>query len=213
MPPIIISLEGNIGAGKSTLFNELKAVHPEWTFVDEPVDEWMTLRDSDGKSLLQKFYEDRRRWAYTFQITALLSRSKALSRAAVDSQVIITERSLEADRNVFAKMLSNEGEINQLEWNLYQAWYQHVNTMCPKIDAFIHLDTPVTICDDRMRQRARAGENSIAVEYLDKLDNYHFAWLLDPGFKTPVLRYDNYSPKGQTSLKDVEEFVARLAQN
>jgi deoxyadenosine/deoxycytidine kinase len=208
----IISLEGNIGAGKSTLFNQLKAAHPEWTFVDEPVDEWMRLVDSDGKSLLQNFYDDRRRWAYTFQITALLSRSKALAAARGD--IIVTERSLGADKNVFAKMLHADGDIGKLEWTLYNNWFDQISKTCPAIDAYIHLDTPVTICDERIRRRARDGE-SVPVDYLDRLDSYHFAWLLNPAATTPVMRYNNYTLKEQTSLKDVEEFVERLraAQN
>ena len=208
---LIISLEGNIGAGKSTLFNQLKAAHPEWIFVDEPVDEWMRL-DSDGKSLLENFYEDRKRWAYTFQITALLSRSKALSAACASNPdaIIVTERSLGADKNVFAKMLRADGDIGALEWTLYNKWFDQISKTVPPISAFVHLDTPVTICDERIALRAREGE-SAPVDYLDRLDSYHFAWLLDYNMKTPVLRYDNYSLKDQSSLKDVEEFVERLA--
>jgi len=212
---LIISLEGNIGAGKSTLFNQLKAAHPDWIFVDEPVDEWMRLVDSDGKSLLENFYEDRKRWAYTFQITALLSRSKALAMAtalasATAKTVIVTERSLDADKNVFAKMLKADGDIGSLEWTLYNNWYDQISKTVPPISAFVHLDTPVTICDERIQIRSRKGE-SVPVTYLDRLDSYHFAWLLDYNLKTPVLRYDNYSLKDQSSLKDVEEFVERLA--
>jgi deoxyadenosine/deoxycytidine kinase len=208
----IISLEGNIGAGKSTLFNQLRAAHPEWIFVDEPVDEWMRLVDSDGKSLLENFYGDRKRWAYTFQITALLSRSKALTAAyasAGPEAIIVTERSLGADKNVFAKMLNADGDIGALEWTLYNNWFDQITKTLPPISGYIHLDTPVTICDERIAVRAREGE-SVPVDYLDRLDSYHFAWLLDTAMPAPVMRYDNYSLKDQSSLKDVEEFVERL---
>lgn len=209
--PIIISLEGNIGAGKSTLMKELQRAHPEWHFVDEPVDEWLKP-DSTGSTLLQKFYEDRSRWAYTFQNAALLSRSKSLCDAVAksDAKVFVTERSIEADKNIFAKMLTDDGSMTPLEWSLYMKWYEQLET--PAISGYVHLDTPVTICYTRIENRARPGE-TIEMDYLDRLDSYHFAWLRNHAFKTPVMQYDNYSPlKDCSCVKDVEAFVERLAQ-
>jgi deoxyadenosine/deoxycytidine kinase len=212
MSPIILSLEGNIGAGKSTLIEALKTAHPEWHFVDEPVEEWLQP-DSTGRNLLQNFYEDKRRWAYTFQNAALLSRSKALQacvHADSDSQVFITERSIEADKNIFASMLTADGDMTPLEFSLYMKWYTQVAAMTPVVSGYIHLDTPVTICHERIEKRARPGE-TIEVEYLDRLDSYHFGWLHVPEFQTPVMRYDTYSQlKDQSSIKDVEAFVERL---
>jgi hypothetical protein len=49
---VCLSIEGNIGSGKSTILNKLKDAHPEWNFVDEPVGEWMTLKDDQGKELI-----------------------------------------------------------------------------------------------------------------------------------------------------------------
>ena len=73
-PPVLISIEGNIGSGKSTLLKKLRERHANWNFIDEPVESWMSLRHSNGKSLLELFYEDKHRWAYTFQNTAILTR-------------------------------------------------------------------------------------------------------------------------------------------
>ncbi len=68
MPPIVISLDGNIGAGKSTLLAACRAAGLEGVdWVEEPVAEWLTLKNAEGKSLLALFYEDKRRWAYSFQ--------------------------------------------------------------------------------------------------------------------------------------------------
>ena len=212
MAPIIISLEGNIGAGKSTLLMNLSKAHPEWCFVYEPVDEWMQP-DFTGRTLLQNFYEDKRRWAYTLQNAALMSRSKALIDAIEGSEckVFVTERSIDADKNTFAKMLVADGNMTPLESSLYEKTFEQVVKVTPKVSGFIHLDTPVTICQDRIHKRGRAGE-AIEVEYLDALDSYHFAWLHSAKNRTPVLRYDTYSMlKDQTTLKDVEAFVTWLS--
>ena len=70
--PIIISIEGNIGAGKTTILEELKTRMGNSSyikFVKEPVDIWETVRDEDGKTILEKFYEDSKKYAFQFHQT------------------------------------------------------------------------------------------------------------------------------------------------
>lgn len=85
--PLLISIEGNIGAGKSTLLNSIKSLHPEWRFIDEPVTYWSTLRNDDNESMLEVFYKDRRRWSYTFQNCAMLSRFQNI-QDAVENNIV-----------------------------------------------------------------------------------------------------------------------------
>jgi deoxyadenosine/deoxycytidine kinase len=58
--PIILSIDGNIGAGKSTFLNQLKKSYPNWHFVDEPVDTWTKFVNENNESLLEVFYKDRK---------------------------------------------------------------------------------------------------------------------------------------------------------
>lgn len=115
--PIIISLDGNIGAGKSTLLQACKASLGEKAlFIDEPVGEWLTMKNEKGESLLSLFYSDKKRWSYTFQLTALLTRLKATQEVVAlakekGRRVIITERSVSTDRHVFAEMLRDSGDL------------------------------------------------------------------------------------------------------
>ena len=52
-PPLLISIEGNVGAGKSSLLELLRAKHPEWVFIEEPVQFWESLRNKKGQSLFE----------------------------------------------------------------------------------------------------------------------------------------------------------------
>jgi thymidylate kinase len=56
--PIIISLEGNIGAGKTTILEKLsqKLSSNQWVFLREPVHIWDTIRDAKDQTILSKFY-------------------------------------------------------------------------------------------------------------------------------------------------------------
>ena len=106
MPPLVISLDGNIGAGKSTLLaacSKLSGV----TCVQEPVGEWLKLKNEHGESLLELFYKDKRRWAYTFQNAAILTRLKVIKEAldACKTPVLITERSVSLPRKPLQREL------------------------------------------------------------------------------------------------------------
>lgn len=140
-PPLIISFDGNIGSGKSTtcydyesyikrrmadaeaepVFPTITSFQDEVCFLDEPVELWNQICDKDGVNILTNVYKDTRANAFKFQMMAYISRL-ALVRKAVKNpkiKLIITERSVETDRNVFAKMLYDTGDISHDEYQIY----------------------------------------------------------------------------------------------
>ena len=106
MNPIIISIEGNIGSGKSTLLKLLKERISKWTFLSEPIEEWLKIKDNQD-TILNLFYQDKR-WSYAFQNLAFLTRTEQLEKNISQNKIIITERSIETDRNVFQKYYMKE---------------------------------------------------------------------------------------------------------
>jgi deoxyadenosine/deoxycytidine kinase len=217
--PILISIEGNIGAGKSTLLGKLKGAHPEWIFVDEPVEQWMAFRNSSeegGKSLLELFYEDKRRWAYTFQNVAVLTRAeelrKSLDAAAasgLQSPIVVMERCLDTDAEVFAKMLRAEGVLNTVEWDLYQRWRETLvkSFRIPKTSAYIWMDATPDVCAERIRLRGREGEDHIPLSYLEELDAATQQWLTRVQ-GAHVITQTAWSPLDD--VQAVEGFIDRL---
>ena len=80
-----ITIEGNIGAGKSTLVRILKDnlkidSIKNIGFIQEPVDEWLEMTDKNGKNILDKFYENQKLWAYKFQMNAFITRLQRLQK-------------------------------------------------------------------------------------------------------------------------------------
>ena len=175
---IVISVEGGIGVGKSTLLEQIAAAMPDIMTVPEPVGEWMRLKNSEGKSLLELFYEDKQRWAYTFQNCAILTRLRLLKQVLQSTKkaVIITERSVLTDRYVFAEMLRASGDLNDLEWQLYLNWYETFAAELP-MSGIIHLTTDVPTSGSRIVKRGRHGEENIPVAYLKALEAQHHVWL------------------------------------
>lgn len=210
---VLLSLEGNIGSGKSTVLQKLKERHPDWIFVDEPVGDWLALRNELGESLLEVFYKDKKRWSYTFQNAAVLYRFKKL-RAALDSldpeaeAVIVMERSLETDRQIFCRMLHRDGFIDSLEKRLYEDWFAHVTNMVPPVDGYIYVNTDPKMSFDRVAQRAREGESVIPLAYLEELDTYHRDWLFGERNEKPLLDFTNTKP--EISTESIACFIQDL---
>ena len=208
----IISIEGNIGSGKSTVLQELKKTHPEWIYVDEPVNEWLSLKNNRGESLLEVFYKDKRRWSYSFQNAAILYRFKKLREAlnALDpnqTNIIVMERCLETDSQIFCKMLHKDGYIDALEKKLYDDWFAHLNAMLPSVNGYIYVNTKPDTSYQRLLKRAREGESIIPLTYLQELDEYHKSWLFEFN-KKPVLDFDNSQP--EITIQHISEFIKTL---
>ncbi len=208
--PIVISLESNIGSGKSTLLEAVRAAMPDVEVVLEPVGEWMTLKNADGKSLLELFYEDKRRWAYTFQNCAILTRLRMIraAMASTKKRVIITERSVLTDRYVFAEMLRESGDIDGLEWTLYKMWFDTFAADLP-VRGLIYLTTGVGTSAGRIVQRGRHGEEHIPLDYLGALDTQHRRWI--GGTTLPVLSLSTEPGVAVSeNLAKIREFVDGL---
>ena len=176
---VIVSVDGNIGSGKSTFIKKLRekyANNPDIYFVSEPVKEWQELRSEDGKNLLENYYADKKRYAYIFQNFAYISRLKRLYNAltSVSAKIIVTERSVESDRYLFAKMLHEDGLLNKLEWNVYLSWYGFLNI---EVDKIIYIHTTVDNCMNRIKMRQRLGEDLIERSYIENLHKKHEEWL------------------------------------
>jgi len=178
-PTRIISLDGNIGVGKTTLLDHIQKRFPDVIIVKEPVDVWSQLKDEQGSSLLELFYKDKRRYAFTFQQAAMLSRLLLLQKAVAEAKpgsLILTERSVLTDRFVFAEMLKASGDLSKLEKDLYDQWYNAFAAQLP-ITGIVYITTSVDTAFDRIQTRARDGEATISKEYLKALDWQHQVWL------------------------------------
>lgn len=177
--PLIISIDGNIGSGKSTFIKFLKQHldHSMVEFAPEPVDVWTSIVDDKNKNLLQNFYEDKERWSYTFQNFAYITRLIELAKAKKSGKkIIITERSVLTDRNVFAKMLCDSGYMSNMEMTLYKHWYDNFDT---DVTHTFYLKTSVDNCSSRIKKRARDAESTISKDYLSDLEKEHDNWLLN----------------------------------
>lgn len=174
---ILISIDGNIGSGKSTLVKNLIEHYKnnkQIIFLKEPVDEWEQIKDKEGTTILKKFYNDQKKYAFSFQMMAYISRYKILKKVIDNNKdcILITERSIFTDKHVFAKMLSESEDIEDVNYQIYTTWFDTLSDEC-KIDKLIYIDSNPELCKQRIIKRAREGEEGIPIEYLNNCDKYH----------------------------------------
>lgn len=168
-------VEGNVGTGKSTFLKMLEKL--ELPIILEPVNEWTQLKNSSGKNLLEEFYGDQKRYAYTFQSIAFRTRIKNLMGCSSNT---IVERSIFTDRNVFAKTCYESGKMNDIEWTDYNNWFDWLSeTFNVKPKGYIYLRATPEVSYERIKKRCRSGEETIPFEYLRELHNKHEQWLMD----------------------------------
>jgi deoxyadenosine/deoxycytidine kinase len=192
--PLIISIEGNIGTGKSTFidkvqdyFEHIKS-NTKVGFIPEPVNVWNSVTDNEGVTILEKYYEDQHKYAFPFQMMAYISRLAVMREALThDYDVIIMERSMFTDFEVFAKMLYDDKKIEAIEYNIYKKWFDEFVGDFPEI-LHIYIQADPTVSSGRVIKRGRQGEN-IPLSYLEKCHEYHEKWLLD-GDDQPILLFD-----------------------
>lgn len=174
----IITIEGNIGVGKSTFIKFLKESCIENNisniiFIEEPVDEWSKI-NVNGVTILEKFYEEQNKYAFTFQMMAFISRLIAIQKVIEENKdsIIISERCLLTDKHIFARMLYDIGDIDPYSYQVYNLWFNQFYNKLPK-HKHIYLKSTPDISKLRIVNRNRIGEENIDVNYLHMCNEYH----------------------------------------
>ena len=125
--------------------------------------------------------------AFTTRLTML----KNTIKDNPDCEVIICERSLYADGNIFAKMLYDDGTMDHLSYQIYRRMYEDAISEFP-LTGVIYLTIPPDLCAKRIVQRGRSGEENIPIAYLEKCSKYHDTWLNNLNLEYQVIRMDEF---------------------
>jgi deoxyadenosine/deoxycytidine kinase len=215
MKYIILSLDGNVGGGKSYLLKQIRKRFPAFKIVDEPVGQWTELINENGENMLELFYKDKKRWGYTFQTCALLTRQKnmqamieQLDTVTDETHIIITERSILTDKHIFADMLHRTGYMSSLEWDLYNKLFDALSQQ-QHIDGVIYVSTSALTSKDRIQMRGRPEEETISIDYLNDLDKQHEKWLSSTTIPVCSVSTEPGSSL-DTVLEQINNFVEEL---
>jgi deoxyadenosine/deoxycytidine kinase len=162
-----IAIAGNIGAGKSSLLDFLTSSYDVAPFY-EP---------NDANPYLQDFYRDMRRWAFPSQLFFLSSKFRIHQEADRTPGVVIQDRTIFEDAEIFATALRQMRMIDRRDWETYQAFYQAILRVIQPPDLMIYLRCSMRTLRKRIRLRGRAMEQNIPLSYLRRLDRLYERWI------------------------------------
>jgi deoxyadenosine/deoxycytidine kinase len=207
----MIIVEGNIGAGKSTFLKNL-ALHSDFfDIAQEPVESWH--KKEDGSNLLENFYNNPHRWAYTLETFAMAARLQEHIKHAKNKKPIIVERSIYSGHYCFAKNDYLAGYMTEIEWELYQQWFNTViASFATPPKGFIYLQVTPEVALERIQKRNRVGEENITLAYLKEIEKRHEEFLVQKNnvllniSAVPVKIFDvnqlNYEQQGINNIVD-----------
>merc|ERR1719341_1449070 len=181
--PFVVSIEGNIGSGKSTMLKYFEKFQ-DVELVPEPVAEWC---DVGGHNLLGKLYEDPKRWSFQFQSYVQLTRLQLLKKQT-DCSVKIIERSIQNNRFCFLENARREGSLSGSELEVLIEWYKWLDTnLGIPLDLIVYLRTSPQVAYDRLRQRGRKEESGVPMQFIEGLHQSYEDWLIHQSQATCLL--------------------------
>ncbi len=180
----IIAIAGNMGAGKSSLVEFLTATYGMTPFY-EPNDENPYLAD---------FYADMRGWAFHSQLYFLSKKFAIHQQVDQTRGVVIQDRSIFEDAEIFARALYEMRKISGRDWQTYRNFYHSIVASIRPPDLMIYLHCPMRVLRKRIRLRGRAMEQAIPLSYLKRLERLYGEWIgrydLSPVMTLPTDRLD-----------------------
>jgi deoxyadenosine/deoxycytidine kinase len=162
-----IAVAGNIGAGKSSL-TSLLSKHFGWEAFYESVDDNPYLAD---------FYEDMRRWSFNLQIYFLSSRFRHQKEMLENQISLIQDRTIYEDVEIFAKNLHEMSLMSDRDFKNYEALFHEMSHYLRPPDLLIYLRAQVPTLVNQIQQRGRDYENTIRIDYLERLNRLYEDWI------------------------------------
>ncbi len=159
-----ITIEGCIGAGKTTLATKLA----------ERFGGKLILEQFEDNPFLPQFYEDPERHAFPMELYFMAERFQHLKRLLSEADMFT---SFTVADFLFQKSLifANEN-LNENEAKLYRMLFDMINTTLPKPDIVLYLYAPVEKLLANIKRRGRDYEQNITAEYLENIQQAYLSY-------------------------------------
>lgn len=170
-----IAIEGNIGAGKSTLANLLAEHYKAKLILEEFAD----------NNFLPKFYQEPDRYAFPLELSFLADRYKQL-KPTLPNQDLFQQR-IVADYLFTKSKLFAKVNLKDDEYELFQKLFDIIDLHLPPPDLLIYLHAPIQKLQQNIKQRGRSYEQKISAEYLEKVQDVYSSYLKQEMCKTLII--------------------------
>jgi deoxyguanosine kinase len=160
-----IAIEGNIGAGKTTLVSK----------VAEDFNAKTVLERFADNPFLPKFYKDQNRYAFPLEMSFLADRYQQISDDL--AQFDLFKDFIIADYHIFKSLIFAKVTLAEDEYRLYKTLFDIIYKEMPKPDLYVYLYQNTERLLVNIKRRGRSYEQEIPPEYLEKINNGYLDYI------------------------------------
>ena len=160
-----IAIEGNIGAGKTTLVSKLAEDFNAKTVLERFAD----------NPFLPKFYKDQNRYAFPLEMSFLADRYQQISDDL--AQFDLFKDFIIADYHIFKSLIFAKVTLAEDEYRLYKTLFDIIYKEMPKPDLYVYLYQNTERLLANIKRRGRSYEQEIPAEYLEKINNGYLDYI------------------------------------
>ncbi|MDE3181817.1 MAG: deoxynucleoside kinase [Bacteroidota bacterium] len=174
-----ITIEGNIGAGKTTLAHLLS----------KHFNARLILEEFAENPFLPKFYENKQQYAFPLELFFMAERYKQLKDLLRSKDLF---QSVTISDYLFTKcLLFAKVNLPEQEFLLYQKLFDIINPQLVQPDLLIYLHAPITKLKENIKKRNRSYEQSIDSDYLFSLQEIYTSYIKQHHVKTLFIDVSN----------------------
>lgn len=190
-----IAIEGNIGAGKTTLAKLLV----------EKLNAKLILEEFEDNPFLNKFYKQPDEYAFPLEMSFLADRYRQLNRCLNTSDIFKSQ--VIADYFLGKSLVFAQNNLRVNEYSLYRQFFDIVQSNLPQPDLIIYLQRSLVNLQSNIKKRGRSYEQAISSEYLEQIQSSYFAFFKQkPDLRIIILNVDNQN------FNQNEEFVNKILE-
>jgi len=191
-----IAIEGNIGAGKTTLSNQL-------------ADEYgcrLILEQFTDNPFLPLFYDNPERYAFPVELFFMTERHKQLQEEL--AQTHLFQQSIIADYFFIKTLLFAKNNLKEEEYRLFQRLFNVLNSTFPRPDLLVYLHRPVERLIYQIRKRGREYEQDISDTYLEQIQGAYMEFFrTESSIPILIIELEDLdfasNPEGYQQVKDL----------
>lgn len=160
-----IAIEGNIGAGKTTLSTKLA----------EDCNAKLVLERFADNPFLPKFYKDQSRYAFPLEMSFLADRYQQLSDDL--AQFDLFKDFVVADYHIFKSLIFAKVTLQEDEFRLYKTMFDIIHKEMQKPDLYVYLYQNTERLLENIKKRGRSYEQEIPADYLEKINQGYLDYI------------------------------------
>ncbi|CEN50811.1 2-amino-4-hydroxy-6-hydroxymethyldihydropteridine diphosphokinase [Capnocytophaga canis] len=170
-----IAIEGNIGAGKTTLA----------TKIAEDFNAKLILERFSDNPFLPKFYENPKRYGFTLEMSFLTERYQAVSEQLM--QLDLFKQFVVSDYDIFKSLIFSKVTLTKDEFILYRKLFYILHNQIIKPDLYVYLYQNTDRLIENIAKRGRSYEKNISADYLKRIQEEYLSFIQQSNMENTLI--------------------------